>query len=210
MANNQQHTIDGSFTAGGLLFRETTAIAPLLEKDDFVELLAEEVKRNEYIKIRSEAARTRSLREIRKRFINAENDIRKSFLNQSEREQRLTLLYLCMKTYPLVFDMHFEVTIPKINALGSLPDNYHYLSRIDTIAQRQEDSVINTESTRKKLVTVYRRMLNEAGIISKEKPNPIFVPDSFWCPFIQLNDSWFIEACFLTLDQLNTIKDNCR
>jgi hypothetical protein len=206
---NPQQNIDGAFTAGGLLYRETIAVIPLLGQDNFKELLMEEVKRNEYVKIRSEAARTRSLREIRKRFINAGKDLRKDFQNQSEKEQRLTLLYLCMKTYPLVFDLHFEVTIPKINALGSLPENYHYLSRIDTIAQRQEDSVINTESTRKKLVTVYKRMLNEAGIISKERPMTVFVPESFWCTFLQQNDSWFVEACFMNLDQLNTMKENC-
>ena len=92
----------------------------------------------------------------------------------------------------------------------SLPENYHYLSRIDSLAQQQNDTGINTESTRVKLVTVYKRMLNEAGIIFNDKPVPVFVTDSFWCPFIQQNDPWFVEACFLTLDQLKSIKENCR
>ncbi len=48
-----------SFTTGGLLFKETNSLLPLLAAENATELIEKEKKENQYLQINSEAARGR-------------------------------------------------------------------------------------------------------------------------------------------------------
>ena len=75
--------------------------------------------------------------------------------------------------------------------------------RIDRIAAFDETVYNWTVVTKKKLITKYRKMLKEAGLMNNEKlikPNGITF--EFWQYFIRLNELWFIEACFYNLNEI--------
>lgn len=198
-----------SFTAGGLLLRETNAVLGLLLQENSEDLLVNEASEDRYIKINSESARKRALQEIRNRNRVVGNHFWEKYSNMSDQQQRLMLFYACLKTYKLVFDFHYDVTMPHWKKTNSLPEIFAYESKLDELSGKFDFFENLTESTRRKLVTVYRRMLTESGLVRGKSISSILLPDNFWCFFIELSDSWFLEACFLDPALRKTIKDNC-
>jgi len=193
----------GSFTAGALLHHEFVVIQPFMQEENLTDLLALEVKQNKYLAIKTEAARKRIVREMRNRIINAPSSFWPFFYNLPVVEQRLALFYLCLKSYLLIFDFHFEVVVPKWKLHSKDLDNYDIQMRMDRIASFDETVYNWTDQTKKKLVTKYRKILQEAGLMRDDKLiKPEGITNEFWQYFIQLNEPWFIEACFYDTHEL--------
>lgn len=208
MYSKSQYTC--SFTAGGLLFHETINVLELLKYENAEEKLFKEAFENRYIKIRSESARKRSLQEIRLRARFTDPIFWVKFSEMKKEEQQLILFFLCLKTYKLIFDFHFTVTIPGWKTTGHLPEHFSYFMKLDDIATNDSEVNTWTESSRIKSVTVYKRMLNEAGLLYKEKLISPQVNDQFWCFFFSKNEDWFPEACFISMTRRNELKDFCK
>src|SRR5687767_2292045 len=101
-----------SFTAGGILFNEFEAILNFIEKEDFNEFILQEAKDNNFLKIKTEAARKRVVTEIKKRVESTSQDFWVFYKSCTQEERKILLFYLCCKSYQLVSDFHFKVTIP--------------------------------------------------------------------------------------------------
>jgi len=193
----------GSFTAGALLHHEFVAIQPFMQDENLNDLLAIEIKQNKYLAIKTEAARKRIVREMQNRIINAPSSFWPFFHNLPLAEQKLALFYLCLKSYLLIFDFHFEVVAPKWKLHSKNLDNYDIQMRMDRIASFDETVYNWTEQTKKKLITKYRKILREAGLMRDDKLiKPEGITSEFWQYFIQLNEPWFIEACFYNINEL--------
>ena len=76
-----------------------------------------------------------------------------------------------MKTYPVVLDLHFEVTIKKFKS-GNKLDAYDLQMRLDELASNDEDIAKWSESTFNKINVQYRKALKDAGF---QKPRFINV-----------------------------------
>lgn len=186
-----------SFTAAALLFTEFQNIKQILLADDFAGLIEEEVRSNDFLGIKTEAARKRVTQEVRRRFENAPKDFWSIFFEQKEDEQKLSLFYLCLKSYPLVMDFQVEVALKKWKSRSTTLDNFDLQMRLDEIASESDDVFSWSEKTQKKVVTAYKRMLTEAGLLVKnELTKPSNIQTDFWNYFIQVGDAWFIDACF--------------
>ena len=195
--NKHNSKYDASFTAGGLLINEFLALKPVLLGDDLKENLKLEVEENKRIGVSSKSARKRIVLEVTRRVNHAPNQFWDFFYNLDLKEQKLALLFLCFKTYPLIFDLHFEVSVKKYKTTGTLTD-YDIQMRLDEIASSDDYVATWSDSTFKKINTQYRNALKESGLLSATNLNKSDVYNkSFWSYFKNVGDQLFLTACFI-------------
>lgn len=188
---------DTNFTAGGLLFNEFLSLERIILRDDFVAALKKEESLNEYSGIKTNGARVRILREVKRRVRQTPKDFWIHFYQWSEKEQKLGLLYACLETYKIVFDLHWEVAIVKYKTGGTL-DDYSISTFLDEVSSKNEYVASWSAKTIEKIKTRYIRALQDAGLLHDnrlQKPQGISAP--FWSYFRENNISWFLEACFI-------------
>ena len=187
---------DANFTAGGLLFNEFMALEVLLLSENFEQGIAIEEEQNNVIGIATNSARKRIISEIKRRYNVAPNDFWIHFFGWNENEKKLALFYLCLKTYPLIFDIHFEVTLKKFK-LGVPLNTYDIQMQIDEIASSDEDVVSWSDSTLKKINIQYRKALKDVGLWNGERLlEATNASSQFWSYFEDHQEAWFLTASF--------------
>jgi hypothetical protein len=194
---NTKSQFSAAFTAGGILFREFNAVLPLCIQTNKITLLNREKLENKYLSINSEASRKRVLQEIIKRVKLISDDFLDLYKILDETQQRLMLYYLCLEEYPLVKEFHFEVTLSKWRTMNRSLDMFEYKMNLDEIAAKDAEVDSWTDKTKEKVLTVYIRMLNEAGFVVQNlliKPN---LSPELASYIIKRDKIWFLEACFL-------------
>ena len=187
---------DANFTAGGILFNEFTALENMLLSENFEKRITIEEEQNNVIGIATNSARKRIISEIKRRYNVVPNDFWIHFFEWNENEQKLALFYLCLKTYPLIFDIHFEVTLKKFK-VGNPIDAYDIQMQIDEIASSDEDVATWSDSTYKKINVQYRKALKDVGLWNGERLIKTTNEGSlFWNYFEDHQEAWFLSACF--------------
>ena len=187
---------DANFTAGGLLFNEFTSLEEMLLSENFDERISIEEEENNFMGVATNSARKRIISEIKRRYNVAPEDFWIHFFGWDELEQKLALFYLCLKTYPLIFDIHFEVALKKYK-VGSNLEAYDVQMRIDQISSFDDDVASWSESTLKKLNVQYRKALKDIGLYDGKKLiSDVKATTMFWNYFQEHNEVWFLEACF--------------
>tara|TARA_R110002050_G_scaffold187306_1_gene321734 strand:- start:10745 stop:11344 length:600 start_codon:yes stop_codon:yes gene_type:complete len=191
---------NGALTAMGILFGETIRLVDILNSDNVDERLIDEVKENKVLQINSEASRARTIREIRKRNKWAPEGFWKNFFGSSENEQRLLFFYLCLKTYRILFDLHFKVTVKRFHVDNTLPDNFYFKMAVDEISSENKTVAGWSETTLKKTFSNYRSLLRVAGLLTGDRLISPVVEPLFWEQFKNAEDIWFLEACFQSIN----------
>ena len=188
---------DANFTAGGLLFHEFRAIKLLFLSNNFIELIQQEKEKNNIIGIATNSARKRIILEIVRRYKKAPNQFWNYFFNWKEEEQKLGLFYLILKAYPLIMDIHIEVTLKKYKT-GSELSSYDIQMRFQEIMSQNENVASWSDATLKKLNEQYRKALLDAGVFDgKFLKKPTKATPQFWEYFIENGEGWFLKACFI-------------
>ena len=188
---------DANFTAGGLLINEFKALEALLIGDDFESKMQDEERSNRIIGIATMSARKRVISEIKRRNSNAPIGFWNHFFNWNEQEMKFGLLYLCLKTYPLVLDIHIEVAIKKFYT-GNIMNAYDIQMRLDEIASKDQNVSLWSSSTLEKINVQYRKAIKDVGLYDGSNLlRPLTIPPAFWRYFEEINEGWFITACFI-------------
>lgn len=118
------------------------------------------------------------------------------YLSISENEQKLALFYICLKTYPLVLDLHLEVAIKKYRT-GDDIDAYAVKMRLDELSGTDEEVGSWSESTLDRINSQYRTALKDCGLLMGESLTaPTNIPESFFEYFDSIGEAWFKEMCF--------------
>jgi len=188
---------NSSFTAGGILFHEFIALKELILSSNFEEALKSELDNNLLVGIKTLGARKRVLGELKRRVNEMPHSFWQQFYQWTEKEQRLALLYVCLKTYRLVFDIHWEHTLKKFKTSAQL-DALGITMFFDELASRDDFFATWSQSTLEKINTQYRKALQDAGLLkanSLKKPREI--SDAFWQYFVDNDETWWLEACFI-------------
>ena len=199
-----------SFTAGSLLYKETTALLPLLLSDNSGLLIKEEIKQNNLLKINSEKARERTVSEIQKRLSFVDHYFWEYYSERQEKEQKLMLFYLCMKTYKLMFDYHFNVTVRQWNSSNPVIEPFLYQMELNEISGKV-DLVYNwTNSTKEKTISVYIRILKDIELLNTRtlRLKSVTIEGDFWNYFIKQRELWFLDACLLNPITKKNIMDS--
>lgn len=198
---SQKSKYDANFTAGGLLFNEYKALEKLLLSDNFEELIKIEEEQNNVIGIATNSSRKRIISEIKRRYYMAPTGFWNIYFHWSEDEQKLALLYLCLKTYPLILDIHLEVTLKKFR-IGANLVAYDVQMRLEEIMSYDEEVGNWSMLTLQKINEQYRKALKDAGLYHADNTlhRPMKASNAFWEYFKGINEQWFIEACFKNIN----------
>lgn len=196
-----------SFTAGSLLHKETNILLPFLLSENSEELLKEEKKQNNLLKINSEKARYLTINEIVKRISIVDSSFWKYYADRTEEEQKILLFYLCLKLYKLMFDFHFNVTIHQWNSSSPTVEPFLYQMELNEISGK-EDAVYNwTDNTKTKVISVYMKILKDIGMLNSKsyRLQSINLENSFYSYFVQKRELWFLDACLVTIQTKKNI-----
>jgi hypothetical protein len=193
----QEKTYDANFTAGGLLLNEFKALEGMLLGESFGREIEKEEESNSVIGITTMSARKRIIAEIKRRNSMAPIGFWNHFFQWNQLEMKFGLLYLCFKTYPLVMDIHIEVALKKFKT-GNTMNAYDVQMRMDEIASKDHHVSQWSTSTLEKLNVQYRKAIKDAGLYDgNHLIRPVKVSPTFWRYFEEINEGWFITACFI-------------
>ena len=193
---NSTTKYDANFTAGGIFFNEFSNLKSFLEDENFEEIVRNDIEENKILAIKTLSARKRIVSEIIRRHKIMPMNFWSFFHSLNEQESKLALLYVCLKTYPIVFDLHFQVTVNK-QKLGLTLTEYDIQMRLDELTSISSDIDNWSESTIRKINTQYRKALKDSGLYDGDKLlKPQNISQNYWSYFMEGDDKWFMEACF--------------
>jgi hypothetical protein len=194
---DQTKIYDANFTAGGLLLNEFKALESILMGDDFDSNIQREEESNAIIGIATLSARKRIISEIKRRYKKAPIGFWNYFFQWNDHEKKFGLLFLCFKTYPLIYDIHIEVALKKFKT-GNTMNAYDIQMRMDEIASKDDLVSQWSFSTFEKINVQYRKALKDVGIYDgTHLIRPMSLSPTFWHYFNDINETWFLTVCFI-------------
>jgi hypothetical protein len=198
-----------SFTAGGLLYNEIDSLEIILMKPDWNSQLEKDVKENRLLKINSEASRKRVAQELRLRMPYMTADFWSVYNEVSELDKKGLLFYVCLQTYKLIYDFHFNVTVPKFLSLEKKVEPYWYEMRLQELSSSHPEVNNWTEQTKRKVVTRYIDILRKVGLIEKDGMTKQTFSATVFCFFLRKGDLWTLDAFFMKQAEKETIINFC-
>jgi hypothetical protein len=165
-----------SFTAASLMYFETEQIANLyLEHQDWMVVQQLVVDEN-ILQKGTVSTRKREFSEIKKRLKDLTKDEFKFIITCTTDELKLFCLYLCSKTYKLIYEFIVEVIRDKYLMFDYLILDSDYVSFIESKTASSMKLQKITEKTQYKIKQVIFKILEQAGLIDSAKTKNIQKP----------------------------------
>ena len=165
-----------SFTAASLMFYETEQVARLyLEHDDW-KVVAEMVVNDNVLQKGTVSTRKREFAEIKKRLVNLKKDELLFLTEATTDELKLYCLFLCAKTYRLIFEFISEVVRDKYLMFDYVIYDSDYAKFIESKTASSEKLQSITEKTEYKIKQVIFRILEQSSLIDSSKARNIQKP----------------------------------
>ena len=206
MKQNSPYT--ATITGCGFLYYEFLRILPLLMSKDSTRLLKEEIDNNLLFQVNSQKARLRFLAEFKRRYNALPISFWNDFLKMNELSQRAGLLYVILKTYRLIFDFHFNVTVKRWNSVDQRLCKTDIMMELSELSSR--DSFVDswTDNTKSRCASQYLTILRQAGLLQEKTDEllPIHLAPADYEYYIRSGEEWFLEACLLYPYEVNDIK----
>ena len=195
-------------TGAGFLFYEFARVLPLLMSENSTDLLKEEVNNNNLLQVNSQTSRDRFIVEFKRRYNAVPAAFWNVFLTMSEEGQRAGLLYAILKTYKLVFDFHFNVTMRRWNSIDRTVVKNDLMMEINEISARDEFVDSWSEKTKERCVSQYLTFLRHSGLLDTKthELQSINLGPKEYKYYINMGEEWFLEACLLYPYEINDIK----
>ena len=199
MKQNSPYT--ATITGCGFLYYEFLRILPLLMSKDSTRLLKEEIDNNLLFQVNSQKARLRFLAEFKRRYNALPISFWNDFLKMNELSQRAGLLYVILKTYRLIFDFHFNVTVKRWNSVDQRLCKTDIMMELSDLSSRDPFVDSWTDNTKSRCASQYLTILRQAGLL-QEKTNkllPIHLPlaDYEYFIFVAVRNGFWKLACFI-------------
>lgn len=209
--NTSNSPYSAAITGGGFLYYEYRRILPLMMSTDSQQLLKEEIENNQILQVNSKAARKRFIAEFKRRFASVPVYFWQTWQDWSEEGQRAGLFFAILKTYKLLFDFHFNVTVKRWNSIELQISKSDIMMEFNEIAAH--DSFVDSwsENTKDRCASQYLTILRQVGLM-KENTNDLqsIRPDSSELEYyFRAGEDWFLDACLLYPYEINDIKSNC-
>ena len=207
-----QSPYSAAFTAASMMYREMTVLLPLLKDEHAGDLIKKEIEENKLLCINSLNSRKRVVSELQRRYKAVPVAFWDNYLQMDERAQRVALLYVLLKTYQLLFDMHICVTLNLWRSASAEIQASDVMLYVNELASQDPFVDSWSESTRKKIASTYILMLHQAGLMEDESPalRQPELDDEDWMYYIRTGEAWFLEACFLPTYRVNELKQRAK
>jgi len=200
---------NASFTAASMMYYEMNSVIPLFLKDSSKETIKKIEDDSSILQIQSLTSRKRVSNELLKRFKSVDEAFWNRYLLLEEKEQRLALFYVLLKTYKLLFDFQINVTLKKYYSADTFISSDDLLMELYDIAA--EDELVDswTTATKKKIVSVFQVILRQTGFISatSKELRRLDIPIDAFRWYFQGGEQWFLEACLLPTYEIEKIKN---
>lgn len=197
-----------TITGCTFLYYEFKRILPLLMDADSDSLLKEEVENNNILQVNSIASRKRFVVEFKRRYAAVSPLFWKAWQDMSEAGQRAGLLYAILKTYKLVFDFHFNVTMRKWNSIDHCLHKDDLLMEFNELSAHDEFVDSWSDATKDKCSSNYLTILRQARLLNEKtgELTPVKLDASEAAYYVRSGEEWFLEACLLYPYEINEIK----
>ena len=204
--NNSPYT--AAITGCAFLYYEFQRILPVLLSADSEQQLKDEIENNQILQINSRKARRTFVLEFKRRFASVPIHFWQTWQGWSETGQRAGLFYAILKTYKLVFDFHFNVTMKQWNSARHQLAKSDIMMELNEIAAHDEFVDSWSENTKGRCASQYLTILRQAGLLT-DKTNELQAihPDESELEYyFRSGEEWFLEACLLYPYEINDIK----
>lgn len=198
-----------TITGCTFLYYEFGRILPLLMDANSEALLKDEIENNRVLQVNSIASRKRFVVEFKRRYASVPAVFWRTWQDMGEAGQRAGLLYAILKTYKLVFDFHFNVTVRKWNSIDHCLLKDDLLMEFNELSAHDEFVDSWSDATKKKCCSNYLTILRQSGLLD-ERTNeltPVKLDASEFAYYIRSGEEWFMEACLLYPYEINDIKN---
>ena len=197
-----------SITGCTFAYYEFKRCLPLLMSDDAEKLIKDEVENNRLMQVNSQTSRYRFALEFKRRYASVPPYFWVEWQNWSESGQRIGLFYAILKTYKIVFDFHFNVTVKKWICADNILNQGDIEMEMNEIASR--DAFVNSwsDATKKKSISCYLTMLRDSGLLEGKSNILLHVnlDISEWAYYFRSGDLWFLDGCLLYAYEIDNIK----
>lgn len=172
------------------------------------QLLKDEIESNQVFQVNSRTSRQRFVAEFKRRYNSVPRVFWQEWQSWSEAGQRAGLLYAIIKTYKLVSDFHFNVTMKKWNSIDHVLVKDDLLMEFNEISAHDDFVDSWSESTKGKCSSNYLTILRQAGLLAEktEELQPLHLDAEDFAYYIRTGEDWFLEACLLYPYEINNIK----
>lgn len=184
-------------TGCGFVFNEFNNVLPLLMSPNSKELMKQEVINNQYLMMNSENTRKRCVSELQKRFAAVPESFWQYYMNLTDEDKRIALLYSLLKAYAILKDLHQNVVLTQWNSIDKTLNGDNLLVEIYNIASADEFVDSWSEQTKQKIVSWYQTVLFQVGMLSRtdQRLRQVRLTNDTW--FRKEGESWFLEACLI-------------
>lgn len=205
---NKNNSPYSTITGCTFLYYEFQRVLPIMMDANSEQLLKDEIENNQVLQVNSRTSRQRFVAEFKRRYASVPAHFWQEWQNWSEQGQRAGLLYAILKTYKLVFDFHFNVTVKKWNSIEHQVLKDDLLMEFNEISAHDEFVDSWSESTKNKCSSSYLTILRQAGLLEEKTDNltPIKLAADEFAYYIRSGEEWFLEACLLYPYEINDIK----
>lgn len=195
----QDETYSASFTTGALLREETIALLGLMQQVPPDEVYQRAKKEAHHLHINSEVARRKIAGEILKRYRAVDSRLWEFFQTLTDpTEQSIILLYVCLKTYRMLFDFMTTTVVPRWQQRLLSLDSSDFERFIDVRAVYHTELINLTESTRRKLAQITLLMMKQAGLLRQNQLTTPNVSAHVWQFLADTGDDWMLDVGLLT------------
>ena len=197
-----------SFTARALGYYEMESILPVMLDDsisDKVKILSED---STHLQLATLQSRKRVLAEMLVRFKAVDRSFWERYVTLGEREKRLALLFVILKSYRLLFELQVNLVIPKYYSPDRVLTKNDVFTAISEVASRDEFVDSWSEDTRNRAASQYVTILRQAGLIDEstgELREPDVADDEL-AYYVRIGEIWFLQACLLPGYRVEQIK----
>lgn len=205
-AKNIDSPYSAALTGGGFLFEETDKLLPMLLSPERKALIDEEKLYNKCLMINSESSRKRFISEIERRFDNMAYKFWEDYMEMSEEDRRIALLYVILKTYRIAFDLHIDVTKKKWNSVQKQIELADLLIAFNDISAKDEFVDSWSDLTKRKVASAYLTILRRAGMLDEEGNLRPLNPSNPEYYLDLVGEPWFLEACLWAPYQIENLK----
>lgn len=199
-----------SITGCGFMYEEMRALLPILMSKDRDSLLKQEVRTGDHLMMSGERTRSRAIPEFQKRY----NAVPKSFwswyLTLNDQSQRVAMFYVLLKTYKIVFDLHINVVLEHWRGVDQRATKNDFMMEFNEIAAQDEYVESWSDKTKGKISSTVCSILRKVGLMNPKNFDlkEINFDDIDSSYYIQNNELWFLEACFLQPYEIQKIKED--
>lgn len=198
-----------SITGCGFMYEEMRALLPMLMSPDRDPLLKEELLKGEHLMMSSERARSRAIPEFVKRYNAVPKSFWNWFLTLNDKSQRVAMFYVILKTYKIVFDLHINVVLEHWRGVDQRVSKNDLMMEFNEISAKDAFVESWSENTKDRVASAVCSVLRKVGLMEEKNFDlkPIDFSDIDSTYYIQNNELWFLEACFLEPYEVQKIKE---